>query len=68
MTLPTCAIHREQGTGEATPVVIIQAQVAKDNEVVVGFRFIHGGNGVATLKEMELLDEPTEVFMASSTR
>jgi len=59
MRLPVCAIHRDE-TGESLPVVIVQAERSGDR-VLVGFRYPSGGNGIATLDEMELFDpgDPT---------
>ncbi len=62
MKLPMCAVLKDRDTGQENPVVIIQAEVASRGEIVVGFRYLHGGNGVATLPELELLDGPTDAF------
>jgi hypothetical protein len=58
MPLPVCAVHHEE-TGESHPVVIIQAERSEDR-VIVGFRYPQGGNGVATLAEVELRVGPGE--------
>ena len=62
LDLPSCAIVTEEGVGEATPVIIIQAERIDGGEVAVGFRLIDGGTGIATLDEVELLSEPDERF------
>jgi hypothetical protein len=62
LDLPSCAIVREEGVGEPTPVVIIQAERIEDGSVAVGFRLIDGGTGIATLDDVELLSEPDERF------
>ena len=62
LDLPACAIVREEGIGEPTPVIVIQAERLDDGTVAVGFRLIDGGSGIATLEEVELLSEPDERF------
>lgn len=62
LDLPSCAIVREEGVGEPTPVVIIQAERLDDGTVAIGFRLIDGGTGIATLDDVELLSEPDERF------
>lgn len=62
LDLPSCAIVREEGVGEPTPVVIIQAERIEDGTIAVGFRLIDGGMGIATLDDVELLSEPDERF------
>jgi hypothetical protein len=62
LDLPSCAIVREEGIGEPTPVVIIQAERVEDGTVMVGFRLIDGGSGIAPLDDVELLGEPDERF------
>lgn len=62
LDLPSCAIVTEEGVGEETPVIIIQAERIDDGSVAVGFRMIDGGTGIATLDEVELLSEPDERF------
>lgn len=62
LDLPTCAIVTEEEIGEPTPVIVIQAERLEDNTVAVGFRFLDGGTGIASLDEVELLSEPDERF------
>ena len=62
LDLPSCAIVREEGVGEETAVILIQAERLEDGTVAVGFRLIDGGTGIATLEEVELLSEPDERF------
>jgi hypothetical protein len=62
LDLPSCAIVQEEGVGEPTPVILIQAERLEDGTVAVGFRLVDGGTGIATLDEVELLSEPDERF------
>jgi hypothetical protein len=62
LDLPKCAIVSEEGVGEPTPVIIIQAERLDDGTIAVGYRLIDGGNGIATLEDAELLSEPDERF------
>ncbi|HVE71639.1 MAG TPA: hypothetical protein VNI54_09750 [Thermoanaerobaculia bacterium] len=62
LDIPACAIVREDGVGEATPVIIIQAERIEDGTIAVGFRLIDGGSGIAPLDDVELLSEPDERF------
>jgi hypothetical protein len=60
--LPSCAIVREEGVGEPTPVIVIQAERLDDGSVVVGFRLLDGGAGIADFEDVEFLGEPDERF------
>jgi hypothetical protein len=60
--LPSCAIVREEGVGEPTPVILIQAERLDDGTIAVGYRLLTGGVGIATLDDVELLSEPDERF------
>jgi hypothetical protein len=60
--IPACAIVREDGIGEATPVIVIQAERLEDETVVVGYRLLDGGSGIAPLDDVEFLSEPDERF------
>lgn len=62
LDLPSCAIVREEGIGEETPVILIQAERLDDGTVALGYRLLDGGMGIATLDETELLSEPDERF------
>jgi hypothetical protein len=62
LDLPSCAIVQEEGVGEPTAVVIIQAERLDDGTIAVGYRLVDGGTGIATLDEVELLSEPDERF------
>lgn len=53
---------REEGVGEETAVIIIQAERLEDGTVALGYRLVDGGTGIATLDEVELLSEPDERF------
>jgi hypothetical protein len=59
--LPRCALLREEG-GSILPVILIQAEARYDGEVLVGYRPLRGGNGICTLRELDLLDGPDEMF------
>ncbi len=60
--LPSCAIVREEEVGEPTPVIVIQAERLEDGTVAIGYRFIDGGTGIASLDDVEFLSEPDERF------
>lgn len=56
MDLPALAVHVEEGTGVRTPVVVIQAERARER-CIVGVRFFNGGNRICLLGELELIEE-----------
>ena len=60
--LPSCAIVREDGIGEPTPVIVVQAERLEDDTIAIGYRLLDGGSGIATLEEVEFLAEPDERF------
>lgn len=60
--LPSCAIIREDGVGEPTPVIVIQAERLDDGTVAVGYRLLDGGGGIADFEDVEFLAEPDERF------
>lgn len=60
--LPSCAIVREEGVGEPTPVIVIQAERLDDGSIAVGFRLLDGGTGIADYEDVEFLGEPDERF------
>jgi hypothetical protein len=60
--IPSCAIVREDGIGEATPVIVIQAERLEDGMVAIGYRMVDGGSGIAPLDDVEFLSEPDERF------
>ena len=62
LDLPACAIVREEGVGEPTPVIVIQAERIEDGSVAIGYRLLDGGCGIASLEDVELLSEPDERF------
>lgn len=62
LDLPSCAIATEEDVGEPTPVIVVQAERLDDGTIAVGYRFLDGGTGIATLAEVELLSEPDERF------
>jgi hypothetical protein len=51
MPLPFCAIQTLED-GQRVRVVVIQAEACSG--VIVGVRYLNGGNGVCTLEELEL--------------
>jgi hypothetical protein len=64
MPLPLPAILRTPEDPIPVPVIVIQAEQGPQ-AVLAGYRPITGGNGVCTLEELELLDEPDSRFSAS---
>ena len=58
--LPRAAILRTEDSS-AESVIVIQVERAA-HQVLVGYRFLGGGNGIATLSEVEFLDKPDESF------
>jgi hypothetical protein len=62
LDLPSCAIVTEEEVGEPTAVIIVQAERLEDGTIAVGYRFLEGGTGIATLADVELLSEPDERF------
>ena len=62
LDLPAPAIVREEGVGEPTPVILIQAEELDDDTIAVGYRLLDGGNGVCMLSDCEVLAEPDERF------
>lgn len=60
--LPACAIVREEGVGEPTPVIVIQAERIEDGTIAVGFRLLDGEPGIANFEDVEFLSEPDERF------
>ncbi|MEO8381952.1 MAG: hypothetical protein ABI779_19980 [Acidobacteriota bacterium] len=62
LDIPSCAIVREEGVGEETPVIVIQAERLENGTVVVGYRLLEGGAGIAPLDDVELLSEPDQRF------
>ena len=62
LELPSCAIVREEGIGEETPVIVVQAERLDDGTVAVGYRLLDGGTGIAPFADVEFLSEPDERF------
>lgn len=62
LDIPACAIVTEEDIGEPTPVIVVQAERLEDGTVAVGFRFLDGGTGIASLADVELLSEPDARF------
>jgi len=61
--LPSCAIVREEGVGEPTPVIVIQVERLEDGTIAVGYRALDGGLGIVSLEDTEFLSEPDERFV-----
>ena len=62
MALPAPAILQPgDGEPEPLPVIVIQAEQGP-HSVLIGFRPLRGGNGICTLADVELLDEPDHRF------
>ena len=62
MQLPFCALQKME-SGENIPVVAIQAEKT-DGQTFIGVRYLEGGNGVCTLPELEMLDDPDSIFQS----
>jgi hypothetical protein len=62
LDVPSPAIVREDGIGEPTPVIVIQAERIEDGTVAIGYRLLDGGCGIAPLDDVEFLSEPDERF------
>lgn len=62
LPLPCCALLKEE-SGSLLPVIVIQAEGRDDGGTVVGYRPLSGGNGICMLNELELLDEPNDLFL-----
>lgn len=60
--IPSPAIVREDGIGEETPVIVIQAELLEDGAIAVGYRLLDGGAGIAPMDDVEFLSEPDERF------
>ena len=54
-------LHEEDSELEPRPVIVIQAETSA-HLVIVGYRFLAGGNGIATLPEVEMLPAPDGRF------
>ena len=62
--LPFCALQKLED-GELTAVVAIQAELSDTGEMIVGVRYVDGGNGICTLPELVMLQGPNELFLNS---
>ena len=56
MTLPKLARYYSENTKQNELVIIIQAVVV-DEDTVVGFRYVDGGNGTSWFKEVDILSD-----------
>jgi hypothetical protein len=66
LTLPQPAFHVDAETGNKTPVVVIQAESTRDQNIV-GVRYLDGGNGVCLLDELMFVDESAmRVWLSSA--
>ena len=60
MVLPRCGLeHRSDGTTVA--VIVVQAEEF-NGKVMLGVRYITGGNDVCTIDEVDLFDDPPAGF------
>ena len=59
--LPLCGIQVNEESGERTPCIVIQME-HHDGAVIIGVRYLDGGNGVGTNNDIEIYAEPTEEF------
>jgi hypothetical protein len=66
LALPRLAKYYSANTRQEELVIIIQAVVA-DQDTVVGFRFLDGGNGSSWLHEVELLSDAEATALAPSS-
>jgi hypothetical protein len=66
ITMPKLARYYNRSTEREDLIIVIQA-LNIDNDSIVGFRFINGGNGSARLSEINLLSE-NEVAKIPTTR
>jgi len=64
MDLPCCAIQVDEETGKEIPVIVIQAEDA-NGDCILGLRYLTGGNGICSLKELCLLEGPDDRFVCS---
>ncbi len=55
LPLPSIAYQLNPDTDEKTLAIVIQAEYV-DGKELVGVRYLEGGNGVCTLKEIEFID------------
>ena len=66
VTLPACVIVRAEGTSDEIRAIAIQAEKLSEEMVAIGYRFLSGGNGIATLLEVEFLPGPDARFVAET--
>lgn len=65
MELPRCAVLHDEKTGRGIPVIVVQAECHEDHagpSLVIGYRFLNGGNGICMLSEVDLLAKPDRRF------
>jgi len=65
--LPRCALFRQGGLGSPIQVIVIQVESGRGG-LVMGFRYMNGGNGVCTVEEIEFVDDPDERFFSLTSR
>ena len=56
MPMPQLAAYKNRHTQREELIIVIQA-INVDNDSIVGFRYLNGGNGSARLHEVRFLDE-----------
>ena len=53
----TSTANKQEIIPAGTPVEIIQCEIGDNGEILVGFRY-DGGEGICTLKEIEIIESP----------
>ena len=66
MTMPRLAHFYNQSSNREEIIIVIQA-IDVDNDSIVGFRYLNGGNGSARLKEVDFISD-NNCNLASSAR
>ncbi|MBK6524486.1 MAG: hypothetical protein IPG07_02435 [Crocinitomicaceae bacterium] len=65
ITMPKLATYDNANTGREDLIIVIQAFTV-DDDSIVGFRFLNGGNGSARLSEVKFLSEDEIAKMPAS--
>ena len=56
MTMPKLAVFYNGSSGREELIIVIQA-ISVENDSIVGFRYVNGGNGSAGLGDVRILDD-----------
>lgn len=59
--LPLCAVQLNEETQQRTPCIAIQIEET-ENKIIIGVRYLAGGNGIGTSEDIELYAKPNEDF------